>query len=783
MTNFPEVDSDHARPAFQKRKHHARTRALGAALLTLAFVACLLVLARRVDGQKVDGAAEKATPATPPTATATATTTTDYSELVAKSYDYRFGSNPFAPSNATSATGKFIPGDKFVLAERCSRCHTDAHAQWLQSAHRNSFREPFYQKNVGDIIAQKDIAHTRHCESCHNPAALFSGMLTKNPVSKKRPFDDDGVSCIACHSMQAAKGLGIGGYVMDEPALLVKEDGTRLLETVTDQQILDDIPSHKRAMMRPLLKSPEFCATCHKSQVPKELNDYKFLRAFSVGDELQMSSFSKESPHPFYVRNKETCNSCHMTREAAPLFDAAAKEGKLATHRWAAANTAIPYFFGWKEQLEAVTKFLEDDKMGVDIFAISRRSSDGARQEFVAPANRHDFRLEAGDEITADVVITNKNIGHSFPPELRDFYEAHIEFTVTDEAGRTLYQSGFIKPDGYLDDSAHNYKTYLVMPDGTFNDKHHIWRTRIVAQNNQIHSGRSDVARYRFQIPATASASGAFNLRARLRYRRFTRTFSDYVLKPLAKPLDYPVVTMATAEFVMRVGENKAQAAAGAPKGAMPDWRRWNNYGIALLDQRQFALAADTFARVGELDEAYRPMAKVNRALALIELDRWNDAAQLIDEAIQLDPKNMRAVFQRARIRTRRGQLDTAEADIRQVLAVYPRDRLSLQQLGELSKIKRDYAAARNAYEQILQIDPEDAGAHYNLMLVYRKLGMKEEAKQEAKLFADLKDDPSALHIASDFLRRHPEMKGESAPWHVHNLAAKHAETAGGGER
>ena len=55
-------------------------------------------------------------------------------------------------------------------------------------------------------------------------------------------------------------------------------------------------------MMRPLLKQPEFCAACHKSQVPKELNDYKFFRAFAVGDELQMSSFSKESPHPFYVR-------------------------------------------------------------------------------------------------------------------------------------------------------------------------------------------------------------------------------------------------------------------------------------------------------------------------------------------------------------------------------------------------------------------------------------------------------------------------------------------------
>ncbi len=698
----------------------------------------------------------------------------NYHDLVAKSYDFKFGVNPFAPSNATNTTGKFMRSEQFVPSARCASCHTDSHAQWMQSAHRNSFREPFYQKNVMDLNRQRGIEFTRHCESCHNPAALFTGALTQNTVIRERPFDEEGVSCIACHSIQTATGKGIGGYVMGEPALLVKEDGTRLLEGVTDKQILDDVASHRRAMMRPLLKSSEFCASCHKSQVPKELNDYKFLRAFAVGDELQMSSFSKESPHPFYVRDKESCNTCHMKREEAPLFDVAAKNGSITSHRWAAANTAIPTFYNFKEQLAAVTKFLETDVMGIDIFALHRKAKNAQEEQLIAPLNRSNFQITPGDQITADVVITNKNVGHSFPPELRDFYEAHVEFTVTDAAGKTLHQSGFIKPDGYLDESAHTYKTYLVMPDGTFNDKHHIWRTRVIAQNNQIHSGRSDVARYRFSIPENIAESGV-RLRARLRYRRFTRVFSDYVL---GKSVDYPIVTMAIAEYAMRVGGNTAIPAVPGAKTVMPDWRRWNNYAIAMFDNRQFALAADAFTRVAEMEESYRPMAHVNRALALIELDRWDDGAKLIDAAIEANPKLMRAVFQRARIRTRRGQLADAEADIRRVLADFPRDRLSLQQLGELSKVKRDYQTAQSTYEQILQIDPEDVGAHYNLMLVYRKLGMNEEAKREAKMFADLKDDPAALSVASDFLRRHPEMKGESVPWHVHNLDARHNDLA-----
>jgi Tfp pilus assembly protein PilF len=704
-----------------------------------------------------------------------AETSEHYKETVSKNYDLRFGPNPFAPSNASSATGTFIPGPKFIPAARCAQCHTDTHAQWRQSAHGNAFREPFYQKNVKDIIAQRNIAHTRHCESCHNPAALFSGALTDKPALKQRPFDDDGVSCISCHSIQDVNRRGIGGYVMGEPALLVKEDGARLLEGVTDQQILDDIPSHRRAMMRPVLKSPEFCGACHKSQVPKELNDYKFLRAFAVADELQMSSFSKESPHPFYVRDRETCNTCHMKAEAAPLFDVSAKGGKVKSHRWAAANTAVPAFYKYAEQLDAVTKTLEGDVMGIDIFAVRRRPAGSDSEELIAPLNRSAYRVGRGDTLTADVVVTNKNIGHSFPPELRDFYEAHVEFTVADAStGRTLFRSGYIKPDGHLDESAHNYKTYIVMADGTLNDKHFIWKTRVVAQNNQIGSGRSDIARYRFQIPKDLADS--VKITARLKYRRFTRVFSDYAL---GKSVDFPVVTLATAEYTMRLGDN---AAAEPARGATPDWRRWNNYGIALFDGRQFAAAADVFARVAESDETYRPMALTNRALALIEIDRWDDASKLVDAALELNPNLHRAVFQRARIRRQRGQLAEAEADIRRVLEAYPRDRLSLQQLGELSKIKRDFAGAREAFERILQIDPEDASSHYNLMLVYRKLGMNEEAKAEAKIFQDLKDDPGALPVASEFLRRHPEMKGESVPFHVHDISKGSGVVAGGEE-
>ena len=698
----------------------------------------------------------------------------EYNKMIGETYDYRFGKDkPFSPSNATTSDGKFIKAEDFTSAARCGTCHTDAHPQWRESAHANSFREPFYQKNVKDLISQKDIAFTRHCESCHNPTALFSGALTDKPQFKDRPFDDDGVSCIVCHSIEAVNGQGIGGYTMGQPALLQKEDGTKIVEA-TDQDILNDVPSHRRAEMRDLLKKPEFCGSCHKSQVPHELNDYKFIRAFAVGDELQMSSFSKESPHPFYVRNKETCNSCHMQKTPTKYFDVSVHNGTIASHRWASANTAIPTFYGYKEQLAEVVKNLQNDKLGIDIFALHVQPGSKQKEKIIAPIDRNDFSINENDTITADVIVTNKNIGHSFPPELRDFYEAYVEFTVEDASGKPLYKSGFIKPDGSLDENSHAYKTHLVKEDGSYNNLHLIWQTKVIAYNLAIPSGRSDLARYKFTVPA--NIGGQIKLTAKLEYRRFTRVYQDY---SLGKSIDYPIVEMAKSERNLLVGETN-KAVTPDPK-AVPDWRRWNNYGIALLDQKQFPQASDAFDRVIGFDvKDYKPFAYTNKALAMMEMGGWQEAEKLIGKALILDPQNYRAVYQAGRIDRVQSRLDEAEANFRLVLDKYPNDRITLQQLGELAKIRSDslppeerksqLQIAKGYYEQILAIDPEDVAAHYNLIIIYQKLGMRSEAKKESAIFKDLKDDPQVTSLASNFLQKNWKIGSESLPYHTHDL-------------
>ncbi len=697
----------------------------------------------------------------------------DYHEMISTTYDFRFGKDkPFSPGNANTFDGKFIEPKDFISSERCASCHTDIHPQWRESAHANAFIEPFYQKNVQDLIDQKNIAFTRHCESCHNPAALFSGALTDKPQFTERPFDKDGVSCIVCHSIESVSGRGIGGYVMGQPALIQQEDGTKIVDA-SDDDILNDIEGHKRAMMRDLLKKPEFCASCHKSQVPKELNDYKFLRAFLVGDEYQRSSFSKETPHPFYTRDKETCNSCHMQRLPSEYYDVSAKDNTVVSHRFAAANTAIPLAFGYKRQFDEVVGFLQDDKLRIDIFAVSRTAKDSSDSRLIAPLNRKSFQVKKGDTLTADVVITNKNIGHSFPPELRDFYEAFVEFEVKDNKDNTLFKSGFIDPDGFLDKTAHNYKTYLLFGDGSLNDLHHIWRTKVVGHNRQIQSGRSDLSRYQFALPD--GYEGLITLSAKVRYRRFTKVFSDYVI---GRSENLPIVTMAETREQFNVGSGTWPVARRTNE--MPDWWRWNNYGIALLDNQRYPEAADAFDAVADFDNEYKATALANKALALIELGGWKEADKLIKKSLQLEPENYRTLFQSGRILKTFARLDEAEEIYKRVLEKYPYDRMTLQQLGELAKLRSESVPeeesraqleiAQGYYERILRIDPEDLSAIYNLMLLSQKLGDRAKAARLSLQFRDLKDDTQVAYLAADFLIREKEIGNESRPYHVHQL-------------
>ncbi|MFY9643928.1 MAG: multiheme c-type cytochrome, partial [Terriglobales bacterium] len=242
----------------------------------------------------------------------------DYSDQIRETYNFRFGKDSLSlPGSAAIEGNEFIQPGAFPRADYCGHCHEEAYHQWRQSLHSNSFREPFYRASVNILIRTQGIEFSRHCDSCHNPIAVLSGALTQNS-HVDRSFDQDGLTCMTCHSIQALQSTsGNGGYVMGVPSVMVDENGNRIPGEVPFGDILEHPKRHAQAVMLPIYKTPEFCAACHKANLPNALNDYKFIRAFTTYDEWQNSKFSQRNPLNFYQSDFVPCQTCHMHRMAA----------------------------------------------------------------------------------------------------------------------------------------------------------------------------------------------------------------------------------------------------------------------------------------------------------------------------------------------------------------------------------------------------------------------------------------------------------------------------------
>ena len=122
--------------------------------------------------------------------------------------------------------------------------------------------------------------------------------------------------------------------------------------------------------------------------------------------------------------------------------------------------------------------------LNVDLFGITRE----ATGEMAAPLGSAPLKLAPNEVIQTMIVIQNKNIGHSLIPEVRDLYEAWVEFDVKDSTGKEIYHSGFLKPDGTLDAGAHSFTNRPVDSQGNFVDNHKVWTIHSVAYDNTIQS-------------------------------------------------------------------------------------------------------------------------------------------------------------------------------------------------------------------------------------------------------------------------------------------------------
>jgi len=286
-----------------------------------------------------------------------------------------------------------------------------------------------------------------------------------------------------------------------------------------------------------------------------------------------------------------------------------------------------------------------------------------------------------------------------------------------------------------------------------------VWNNYIVAYNNTIGPGRSQLVRYQFRVPS--ATKGPITVTARVNYRRFNQHFIDFGMDKKHSP--QPVVDMTTRTRTFVIGDNPPET---SPEDN-PLWQRWNNYGIALLDAQQYAQSVAAFENVAKLRPTYAD-AYTNLGLAYFQWQRYDDSRSALEKALTFAPDNARALYYLALVKRNQGDVPAAIAALDSVAKQFPRSRDAHRELGYSYYQLHQYEQARAEYETVQSIDPDDLAAHYNLAILYRRLGEKDKAAREAAAFADQKDDPAANTQALDYLRSHPELAAESVIWHTH---------------
>jgi len=741
----------------------------------------------------------------------------------------------FFPSSAQTSTGGKIPAKFFMQSESCQRCHPSIYEQWSSSAHRfSSFNNQWYRKSIEYMQDVDGVQPSKWCAGCHDPALLFSGMFD-TPVKQTidKPEAHAGLGCVMCHSISGVKStMGQGDYTVEYPALAeLAASDNKVVKALHDFLVHVNPEPHRRTFMKPFVRNQtaDFCSTCHKVHLDTHVNNYRWIRGFNDYDNWQASGVSGFGARSFYYPPKtQRCVDCHM-----PLLDSSDFgniDGKVHSHRFPGANTALAVENQDPKQLDAVTKFLKNGILTVDIFGISpareEKAAGGAPvsagfattfavgeegdaasapasvelSPLTAPLNRVDAVVRPGDTYRVDVVVRTKKIGHFFPGGTVDAFDVWLELEATDDNGRVIFSSGSVENDGKgpVDKGAHFYRSLQVDANGNPINKRNAWATRSLVYVRLIPPGAADTVHYRLKIPQITA--GKIHLNARLNYRKFawwntqfafagerapgtpepTKNYDDgswvftadtsRVSGKIKAIPDVPIVTLAENIATLRVDPKISHMPEPVAKHQTSDWERWNDYGIGLFLQGDLRGAEAAFAAATEID-AKNPDGWVNIGRVRQQEGNLDGARQVLDRALALSPNLARAHFFYARVLKAEGSYDNALSHLQIVIKQYPKDRVVRNEAGRILFLQKKFPEAIKEFDQVLTIDPEDVQAHYNLMLCYNGLGQESRALEYQKRYLRFKADESAQAITGPYRQAHPEDNNERQTIHEHTSA------------
>jgi tetratricopeptide (TPR) repeat protein len=640
-------------------------------------------------------------------------------------------SGPFFPSSSETNVGGIIPANFFMTSASCGRCHKDIYDQWNSSAHHfSSFNNQWYRKSIEymqDVIGTKP---SKWCAGCHDHAVFFNGRFDR-PIKEQidTPEAQAGLACTSCHAITRVKStMGQADFVIEYPPLHdLAASENRFLRVVHDKLIELDPQPHRDTFLKPFHReqTAEFCSSCHKVHLDVPVNAYRWFRGFNDYDNWQASGISGEGARSFYYPAKsQKCADCHMPLVASN--DPAAKNGMVRSHRFPAANTALPYVNGDAEQLRVTQKFLQDGQITVDIFGIARGGgldelgrhdvagsepalsstfavgeesmNFGAQEAFIAPPAEVTGPLDKvqpvvrrGESVRVEVVVRTRKVGHVFPGGTVDAFDVWVELEAVDDRGRVILHSGAAEDEGRgpVEPGAHFYRALLLDEHGNRINKRNAWAARSVAYVRLIPPGAADTIHYRLNVPA--DAGDRITLRAKVNYRKFAWWNTQWAFAGVRDP--------AQASYSIAPGH----------------------------DDGRFVFTGDTSRVSGGMkripDIPTTVMARAEATLSVVAADAAVPAPQVLEDKSVRERWNDYGIGLLLQ-----GDLKGAEAAFLRVTRMEPGYADGWVNVARARIQEGNMTGAEEMLRRALKVDPELAKTHFFLGIALKSLGRYDEA-------------------------------------------------------
>jgi tetratricopeptide (TPR) repeat protein len=692
----------------------------------------------------------------------------------------------FPPSLAVIEGSQTIPPEHLMTDEECKECHADIAASHETSMHHfSSFTNPPYKfsvKEIREVVYKRDgsMQASRFCAACHDPVPLFSGRFDDPAYDMDHdPTAKAGITCATCHAITRVNSVrGNGDYtIVDPPSYPFAYSKSTLLKAINHQLIRAKPEFHKKTLLQPFHRSAEFCSLCHKVHIPKEVNNYRWLRGQDHYDSFLFSGVSGHRIDSFYYPEHavDRCSHCHMALK--PSDDPAARDfddsgtRSVHLHQFPGANTGIAKLLNLPDQvMEAEQKRLQDVTR-IDIFGIKEGGT--IEGQLHAPLRPELPELVPGKRYLVEIVLRTTGVGHLLTQGTSDSNQLWVDVTAT-AGDRVIGRSGSRNETGEVDPWSYFVNAYVLDKNGNRIDRRNAQDIFVALYNHQIPPGATAVVHYLLQVPE--NVRGPVRIEASLNYRKFDTTYLRYVQGDAFTRNDLPVTTMATDTIELPVAGQATGTAAQTL--AVDAATRWNDYGIALLleggdnTRGELRQAEQAFTQVESLQN---PNGPLNLARVYFSEGRLEAAARALRRASNGEPPAppWTITWFSALIDRENGHLDEAIESLRNIIDNrfqsarergfdFSYDTRVLNMMGRtlFERAREERGNARQAtrdellkksrdwFLKTLAIDPEDLTAHYNLAQVYTELGETELAQQHRALHEKYRPDDHAIEQA-----------------------------------